>query len=112
MVAGSFQVVPPGGTTNLLSSGQVLLNAVASTLVLGVQLSGPVVALVWMVNVFVAVLSRLAPNMNVFFSVGMVLTNVAGILLFGVALPYLVMVHHGALSASSDWMLQLLAVVR
>ncbi len=111
VVAGSFQVVPPGGTTALLSSGVVLLEAIAATVVLGVQLSGPVVALVWMVNVFVAVLSRLAPNMNVFFSVGMVLTNVAGILLFGLALPYLLLVHHGALSQSADWMLRLLAQV-
>ncbi len=112
VVAGSFTVIGPGEVHTVLRGGPVLLDAVAATIVLGVQLAGPVVALVWMVNCFVAVLSRLAPNMNVFFSVGMVMTNVAGIVLFGVALPYLLTVHAGALADSATWMSRLLVLVR
>jgi flagellar biosynthetic protein FliR len=111
VVAGSFRVVAPGEVTAVLRGGPVLLDAVAATVVLGVQLAGPVVALVWMVNCFVAVLSRLAPNMNVFFSVGMVMTNVAGIMLFGIALPYLLTVHIGALAESTIWMIRILKLV-
>jgi flagellar biosynthesis protein FliR len=95
----------------VLRGGPVLLDAVAATVVLGVQLAGPVVALVWMVNCFVAVLSRLAPNMNVFFSVGMVMTNVAGIMLFGIALPYMLTVHIGAIAESTVWMIRILKLV-
>ncbi len=112
VVAGSFTVIAPGDVGTVLKGGPVLLDAVAATLVLGVQLAGPVVALVWMVNCFVAVLSRLAPNMNVFFSVGMVMTNVAGILLFGVALPYLLTMHAGALADSTTLMTRVLVLVR
>jgi flagellar biosynthetic protein FliR len=112
VVAGSFQVVPAGAVESVLRGGPVLLDSIAATLVLGVQLAGPVVALVWMVNCFVAVLSRLAPNMNVFFSVGMVLTNVAGILLFAIALPVLLTVHLSALTDATEWMGNVLDLVR
>jgi flagellar biosynthesis protein FliR len=111
VLAGSFQVVHPGDIEGVLLGGPVVLDAIAATLLLGVQLSGPCVALVWMVNCFVAVLSRLAPNMNVFFSVGMVMTNVAGILLFGVALPFMLLVHQSALTEVTTWMVRLLSLV-
>lgn len=112
LVAGSFHVIAPGGVHSVLAGGPILLDAVSATIVLGVQLAGPVVAMVWMVNCFVAVLGRLAPNMNVFFAVGMVMTNVAGIVLFGIALPYMLSVHSTALAETTTWMARMLAMVR
>ena len=53
--------------------------------------------LVWLVNVFVAVLVKLAPRMNIYFSVGMILVNVAGLALFAVGLPYFLTVHQEAI---------------
>jgi flagellar biosynthesis protein FliR len=96
VVVDSFAFVPPGEVTNLLSGSHVLMDAVAESIQLALRLSGPVLILVWLVNVFVAVLVKLAPKMNIYFSVGMILVNVAGLALFGVGLPYLLSVHEEA----------------
>ena len=65
---------------------------------LGVQLAGPVLALVFFVNVLVAILARLAPRMNVFFSIGMTLTSVFGVLIIVPSLPWMLAIHSAALA--------------
>ena len=100
----SFQIVAPGRVGAPWDAGQVLIDVVTATIVLGLRLAGPVLALVWLVNVFVAVLIKLAPNMNVFFSIGMIMTNVAGLLLFALGLPILLTVHNGAMQEAVAWM--------
>ncbi len=103
----SFYRLPPGAVSDPLAGGQLLIEAVGWSLVLGARLAAPVLALVWLVNVFVAVLVKLAPNMNVFFSIGMVMTNVAGMGLFALALPYLLLAHGAALREGLVVMLRL-----
>lgn len=93
----TFQSVPPGGVSSLVEGSHVLMEAVADSITLGTKLAGPVLILVWLVNVFVAVLTKMAPRMNVYFSVGMILVNVVGLGLFGVSLPFLLDVHQGKL---------------
>lgn len=97
ILGDSFYRLPPGTISEPLAGGQLLVEAVGWSLVLGARLAAPVLALVWLVNVFVAVLVKLAPNMNVFFSIGMVMTNVTGMALFALALPYLLLAHGAAL---------------
>jgi len=107
VLGDSFHYLPPGGVTSLTGGGVVLMEVVGWALILGVRLAAPVLALVWMVNVFVAVLVKLAPNMNVFFSIGMVMTNLSGLMLFGLALPYLLMAHAAAIHEGLDAMTRL-----
>ena len=97
VLVDSFQSIPPGEVSNLLAGSQVLMDAVAESILLSLKLSGPVLILVWLVNVFVAVLVKLAPRMNIYFSVGMILVNVAGLALFAVGLPYFLTVHQEAI---------------
>jgi len=97
LIAQSLRVVPPGSVGDPTAGGVVLMAAVAAALSLGLQLAGPVVSLCWLVNVFVAILVKLAPNMNIFFSIGLVLTNLAGMALLAVALPWLLAAHGQAL---------------
>lgn len=91
----SFDVVPPG----TISDGGPLLTDLVQIMgnhfAMGVQLAGPLLAMVFIVNVVVAILARLAPRMNVFFSVGMTATTVGGLLLIWTALPWLLTVHLG-----------------
>ena len=94
MVAASFHTVPPGAASWSAEGLQAVVQAAETAVVLGVQLSGPILVLVWLVNVLVAVLARLAPRMNVFFSIGLTLTSTAGILLLGFGLPWIIAVHH------------------
>jgi len=97
VLVDSFQVVPPGEVHSLVAGSQILMDAVAESISLALRLSGPVLILVWLVNVFVAVLVKLAPKMNIYFSVGMILVNVAGLVLFAVALPFILTIHEDAL---------------
>jgi len=93
VLAESFVRVPPGH----LAPGVDLSGAVVATVgwhfSLGVQLAGPMLAMVFVVNVMVAMLARLAPRMNVFFSIGLTATMVAGIGLFWLSLPWILAVH-------------------
>lgn len=107
VLGDSFHLLPPGGVVSLTGGGVVLMETASRALFLSVRLAAPVLALVWMVNVFVAILVKLAPNMNVFFSVGMVMTNVSGLALFGLALPYLLLAHTTAIHEGLDAMTRL-----
>lgn len=93
VLAGSFDRVPPGGAVDVSLLADAVAGAVGTAIIVGVQLSGPLVALVFLVNVFIGILARLAPKMNVFFSVGMTLNSVVGIWLFAVALPWMLQAH-------------------
>jgi len=97
VLVDSFEVVPPGNVSDLLAGSHILMDAVAESISLALKLAGPVLVLVWLVNVFVAVLVKLAPKMNIYFSVGMILVNVAGLVLFGAGLPFFLSVHEEAI---------------
>ena len=97
VLVDSFAVVPPGNVSDLLAGSHILMDAVAESISLALKLAGPVLVLVWLVNVFVAVLVKLAPKMNIYFSVGMILVNVAGLVLFGAGLPFFLSVHEKAI---------------
>ena len=93
VLAASFDRVPPGATVEIGSLAEAVSGAVGTAIIVGVQLSGPLVALVFLVNVFIGILARLAPRMNVFFSVGMTLNSIVGIWLFAIALPWMLQAH-------------------
>ncbi len=91
----SFDVVPPG---EISDGGPLLMDLVeimGNHFAMGVQLAGPLLAMVFIINVLVAILARLAPRMNVFFSVGLTATTVAGLLLIWASLPWLLTTHLG-----------------
>jgi flagellar biosynthesis protein FliR len=99
-VGVSFTHLPPGAWTGNLDFLTLFPAAVESTIVLGVQLAGPILGLVWLVNLLVAILARLAPKMNVFFSIGMTLTSVLGIWMLAMALPWILAVHGAAVETA------------
>lgn len=100
LVGTSFESVPPGAGGIDADGLRALVAAVEASFELGVQLSGPILVMVWFVNVLVAVLARLAPRMNVFFSVGMTITSSVGIVLLAVSLPWIMAVHGAAVKAA------------
>ena len=55
----------------------------------GVQLAGPLILFVSMVNLGLALLGRMAPNLNLFFGIGHTLTVVAGVVLVSQTFPTL-----------------------
>lgn len=93
ILSKSFHAVPPGSTLHINDAAQIFVSLAGPVLRSGLQLAGPALILVFLVNTFVAVLARLAPSMNVFFSIGFILTMLAGMALFLVSFPHFLDVH-------------------
>jgi len=108
VIAFSFERVPPGRLADVGVLADAIAEGVGTAIIVGVQLSGPLVALVFLVNVFIGILARLAPRMNVFFSVGMTVNSVVGIWLFAIALPWILQAHGDVVVSSIDGMIRLL----
>ncbi|MEZ4235200.1 MAG: flagellar biosynthetic protein FliR [Myxococcota bacterium] len=102
IVAASFTAAPPGSAALAIGDAHWATEVLTGCTVLGVQLAGPVLALIFMVHVFVALLSKLAPKMQAFFSIGMTLTSGLGVAMLGVSLPWLVAVHTAAVVDAVD----------
>ena len=110
-VAYSFYWIPPGQAGSVAPAGPILLDAIKVSIMLGFQLSGPLLLLVFLVNTFIGIMAKLAPKMNMFFSVGMTLNTIIGIVIFALALPWMLIVHAGYLEGSVDRFVQILMVV-
>jgi flagellar biosynthetic protein FliR len=65
-VAGSFQRVPPGIAMNAQAVAGSLAMLGGKVLRAGLELSAPLVAVLFVVNVVMALLARVSPQMNVF----------------------------------------------
>lgn len=109
IVGESFHLIPPGAVALPWDQLPSVVPLVGKSILLGVQLAAPVLALVWLVNVFVAILAKLAPKMNVFFSIGMTISSVAGLGLVALALPWLIDTHANAMIESVQWLEAVLA---
>ncbi len=105
LLVRSFEAQPPGGFAVLGLGADPLIEAVEQSLRFGLQLASPVVVLVCLINVLVGILGKLAPRMNVFFSVGPTLTTIGGIGLLAVSLP-------GVLHGHAAVLREALALVR
>jgi flagellar biosynthetic protein FliR len=110
-VAYSFFWIPPGQAGSVTPALPLLLEATEIAILLGFQLSGPLLILVFLVNTFIGIMAKLAPKMNMFFSIGMTLNTMIGIVVFAFALPWMMVVHTSYLSASFDRFMQILALV-
>ena len=100
VLSDSFAMTPPGTASVSDDLVHDAIAMVGNAVALGVQLAGPVIVLVLMINLFVGMLTRLAPKMNVFFSVGMSVTGTAGIFIFALALPWMLMTHTEAMNGA------------
>ncbi len=97
-VGESLQTVPPGAILTPLAGAEVLVDVAARVLVLGVRLAGPVVAFALLVNLALMVLGRMAPGLQVFYSIGMSFTIFAGLVVLAAALPAMMMMERDALA--------------
>jgi flagellar biosynthetic protein FliR len=91
----SFQGLPPGAGWDVLGAGSVWIEVAGVVVDAGSRLAAPIVVLVFLINVFVAVVTRLAPSMNAFFALGILLTMMAGQLTLFLVLPHMLEVHMG-----------------
>jgi len=110
LVSDSFSSMPPGAATLGVNVAWSIVRHEGDAIALGVQLAGPVITMVFLVNAFVGMLTRLAPRMNVFFSIGMSLTGTTGIALFALSLPWMMTTHAAAMRHVFAWAVNVLGV--
>ena len=97
-IGESLTIAPPGMITQPLAVGGVLLSVATSVMSLGVQLAGPVIAFALLVNLALMLLGRMAPGLQLFFSISTSVTVFTGIVVLAVALPTMIAVERGALA--------------
>ncbi len=88
-VANSFWILPPGRVGDPLGAAAVLLDLSGWMWDFGVRLAAPVIVLVFLNNLFIAAVMRLAPQMNIFFSLGFILTIFGGQTIYLLSLPHI-----------------------
>ena len=88
ILARSFLIIPPGEVTSLATVGFVWVNETYLMFEWGFKMATPVLLFVFLNNCFLAVLSRLAPNMNVFFSIGFMVSIIGGMIIFFYIIPH------------------------
>ncbi len=92
-VGDSFIAVPPGMASDPLAAGALWIPTLGHAITCGVRLAGPVMVMVFLVQSFLGVMVRLAPSMNVFFAVGLIVNVVVGLGLLHESYPTLLMEH-------------------
>jgi flagellar biosynthesis protein FliR len=102
IVAASFQRYPPGEAPILVGAAPAAIAAVGGCITLGIQLAGPVIGILWLLHLFIALLAKLAPRMQVFFSLGVTVTSAMGMIMMGVSLPWILSVHTSAMVDAID----------
>jgi flagellar biosynthesis protein FliR len=102
IVAASFQRFPPGEAPYVAGAGTAAIQAVGGCIALGIQLAGPLVLMLWLVHLFIALLAKLAPRMQVFFSLGVTVNSAIGMMMFAASLPWMLTVHASAVSDAID----------
>jgi flagellar biosynthetic protein FliR len=96
-VGESFNIVAPGGATNVLGASAHWIELSDVMIQTGFRLAVPVIVLVFLNNLFIASVMRLAPQMNIFFSLGFILTIFGGELVYLLTLPHMLNEHQNAL---------------
>jgi flagellar biosynthetic protein FliR len=98
----SFFVVPPGEVVAPLNAGRIWIRVSAMVIEAGFRLAAPVLCLTFLINTFVAVITKLSPSMNVFFALGMILTVIGGHLVLFVSMPQLIAQHVALMRSVMD----------
>ena len=93
-IAGSFNLVPLPFVAIQPTLAADLVGFFSNTLLLVFQIAGPVALALFVVNVALALMTRVAPQVNI-FAVGFPLQIVIGLIILLVSLPLLVTVLPG-----------------
>lgn len=86
-LADSFVVVPVDTMLTPLNGVQLWLDLSQQLFMVALKMAIPIMTLVLLINSFIAILSKVAQSMNMFFSVGFIMTMLIGMMLFAFVLP-------------------------
>jgi flagellar biosynthetic protein FliR len=92
-ISDSFLRVPAGAMLDPLNATYTWLDLGGVMIHAGFRLAAPIIAFVFLMNVFIAVLTRLAPSMNLYFSLGFIVSIFGGEFVLLVSLPTMLQSH-------------------
>lgn len=101
-IADSFSLVPPGAVADPLSGALPWFDFGGAMIQTGFRLAAPTVGLIFILNVFVAVITRLAPQLNLYFSFGFIITIFGGEFIWMTALPMVLSEHQAFVQRALD----------
>ena len=106
-VFASAKVVPIDSFILSHGSTDLLVKLVTSTMIIGVKIAAPVLVAIFLTNISLALLSRVAPQMNI-FTMSMHTKIIIGLLSLLATVPLMVMFMKQALTVFQDDLMQVL----
>ncbi len=88
-MARSLTTVPPAHTGDVIARAGVLIPLADATFRAGAQLAGPLVIFTFVVHLAQALLARMAPNMQLFWAIGPILSVGLGLVVLAATMPTL-----------------------
>jgi flagellar biosynthetic protein FliR len=85
-VFASARIVPIDGFVMGAGATEMLIRLITSTMIIGLKIASPVIVAIFLTNVSLALLARVAPQMNI-FTLSMHLKIIVGILALFVTMP-------------------------
>ncbi len=103
VISRSFEVFPAGTIPSIAILASGIIKAGSTLLIAGLRLAGPMLAALLLLMVVLAVLARIAPEMNILF-ISLPLQVGLGLLMVGIFLPFI----SEFVTEFADWMGKLL----
>ena len=94
LLAESFHAVPVDHVVNPINGTKLWLELGSGIFLIALKMSIPMIFLVLLINSFLAILSKVAQTMNMFFSVGFIVSIYLGMILFAFVLPNILAYNH------------------
>lgn len=88
-IVSSYESIPPFGASLSPAIGEEVLHLSQHVFLVAVQLAGPVLVAIALINILLAMLGRAVTQINIFV-LSFPLTIAAGLLVMGLALPFMV----------------------
>ena len=105
-VTRMFQILPPGQGLNLSVLADVLTNSVGSMMLAALQIAGPLVVVLFLADVGLGLLTRVAPALNA-FAMGFPLKILITLLLSTVAIATMPQIVEWLVTQGTDQILEM-----
>jgi len=111
LLAESFNPLPPNQVVDPIAGVHLWVHYSSYVFVTGLKMSGPILCLVLLINTFIAILAKVAPTMNMFFSVGFIATMMTGMVMYIFMIPHILVLHQNLVDQSIIGLRQLFELV-
>jgi flagellar biosynthetic protein FliR len=106
----SARIIPIDGFVMGTNAVEVLVRMITLTMIIGIKIASPVLTALFLTNIALALLARVAPQMNI-FAMSMHLKIIVGLLSLLGSIPLIVLIMKYALGLFQDDMMKILQAI-